>query len=227
MAMKRFLIAVMLLTAGCVWAQNPVRDSVPNDDADDMEENVIGGRVMRTNRSQEANVLGAPVYYNRDGSVRTNGVRRSNHPQRDGYQRPRHHYRNTLDNSYCSYFFEVEGMSGSDMAVGVNFTYLPNRWGAYASVLNGYYHDYLSVGPVMRLSDYDYGIDLQLYAGAIFGRHIGGEMGFRMALPQRNGEFCWNSASVGIGIQNGGAFVTAGLSLELSAIVALGSFLFF
>ena len=204
MAMKRFLIAVMLLTAGCVWAQNPVRDSVPNDDADDTEENVIGGRVMRTN-----------------------GVRRSNHPQRDGYQRPRHHYRNTLDNSYCSYFFEVEGMSGSDMAVGVNFTYLPNRWGAYASVLNGYYHDYLSVGPVVRLSDYDYGIDLQLYAGAIFGRHIGGEMGFRMALPQRNGEFCWNSASVGIGIQNGGAFVTAGLSLELSAIVALGSFLFF
>ena len=216
-----------MLVAGCAWAQAPVNDSVPAIGSDG-EENVIGGRVLRSNQSHEVNIIGAPVYYNRDGSVRAKGVRRGNFKPDQGYQRPRHHYKNTLRNSFSSFFAEVEGMAGDgDMALGFNFTYLPNRWGAYASAMYGIHDNYVSVGPAVRLSDYDSEFDWHLYTGVMFGHLVGGEIVIRVAAPKRYSDFCWTSASIGIAIENGRSFATLGLSLELAAIVALGSFLFY
>ena len=208
---------LMLLSCTCVWAQDVVRDSTA---AADTNENVIGGRPQRTNVQRKANVLGAPVYYNLDGSVRTAG---SYGNPRGQYIRPRHHWRNTLDSQFNTYFCEVEGMLGTgDVALGMNFTYLPNRWGIYGSLLAGIRHDYASLGPVVRLSDYDDPCDWHLYGGVVVGDGVGGEFGMRIASPRRDGAFGWCSGSMGMVFLDGRSYVTFGLSLELTAIVALG-----
>lgn len=214
--MKRYLILLLLLACTGAWAQDVVRDST---DAVDTNENVIGGRPQRTNVQHEANVLGTPVYYNLDGSVRTAGHRGN---PRGEYMRPRHHWRNTLDSRFNTYFCGVEGMFGSeDIAVGLNFTYLPNRWGIYGSLLTGVHHDYASLGAALRLSDYDDACDWQLYGGIVAGDGMGGELGMRIAAPRHNGTFGWCSGSMGMVFLDGSSYVTLGLSLDLSAIVAL------
>lgn len=216
----------MLLMCGSVWAQDVVRDSVPSATADsaDAEENVIGTKpsLRPAMGRKEANVLGAPVYYDMNGNVLGSGV------SSQIYHRPKHHYLNNLDNNYCSIFVEGEALHGvNDFAIGLNFTYLPNRWGAYGSVLFGLNHDYLSVGPALRLSGYDSSIDWQLYGGVMFGgRSIGGEVGLRIATPKHSKEFCFTSASMGCAVVGSHAFVTFGASIDMIAIFGLATFLF-
>lgn len=236
--MKRFIIAVLLLACTEVWAQDVVRDSTAVADSADTEENVIGARPDSTYSRQkgrskkEQNVIGTPVYYGLDGQERRTGLRPSEMRQRPGapmdYRRPEHHHLNSLRERYSGFFFEIESLIGPrDLALGANFTYLPSRWGAYGSVLAGFNHSYLTVGPALRLSGYDSNIDWQLYGGLVFGgRHMGGEAGLRMAMPDHGSDFCWNSASMGIAILNGDSYLTLGLSLELSAIIALTTLLF-
>lgn len=221
--MKRLIVIMLMLASVTVWAQDVVRDSVPaNADADTAEENVIGGRVVKYHQSKEQNVLGAPIYYDRYGNER--GAKR---PADNQYRRPERHYLNSLRNSYNSFFFEMEGLFGySDLAWGANFTYLPNRWGVYGSALFGIHHDYLSVGPALRLSSSEGGVDWHLYSGLMVGRHVGGEIGFRCAAPRSGGGFCWTSASLGMAVVNGRSFVTCGMSLELSALLTLPVVLF-
>lgn len=234
--MKRkylIVIAVALLCALRPSAQvalpdsTSVADSVTvtdSTDIDDDEENVIGGRTVKTKKS-EANVLGMPVYYDTLGNVIS-----GDNPSPSGgiYHRPRHHYLNNLGDNYCSFFAEVETMIGpSDLALGANFTYLPERWGAYTSVLAGTRSHYVSVGPALRLSDYDSRFDWHLYGGLVWGdRHIGCEGGLRFATPQRKSDFCWTSASMGLGVINGDTYLTVGLSIEILAIEVLGLLLF-
>lgn len=222
--MKKLLTLVLLLACGTVWAQDVVRDSVPAAVADsaDNEENVIGAKPTHTISRREANVLGAPVYYNPNGSVRGGGDTSA------FYHRPKHHYRNNLEERYSSIFAEGEVLRGTnDYAFGLNFTYLPKRWGAYGSVLFGVKHDYLSVGPALRLSDYDSYLDWQLYGGIMLGgRSAGAEVGLRMATPQHDSEFCITSASMGIAIVGSHAFVTFGASVGLLAAVGVSSLLF-
>ena len=220
--MKRYAILLTLLLCGSVWAQDVVRDSTAAanpSDTSTTEENVIGGRPQRSNVQTKANVLGAPVYYNLDGSVRTPGHRGN---PRGEYMRPRHHWRNTLDSRFNTYFCEVEGMFGTgDIAVGMNFTYLPNRWGLYGSLMTGMVHDYATFGPALRLSDFDDFCDWHLYGGIAVGDGVGGEFGMRFASSRNNGSFSWCSGSMGMMFLDGESYVTFGLSLELTAIVAL------
>ncbi len=224
--MKKLLTLLMLLACGTVWAQDVVRDSVPAAVADtaDSEENVIGAKpaAKPAGTRREANVLGAPVYYDQNGNVRG-----SANPSAV-YHRPKHHYFNNLDDRFCSFFAEGEVLNGnSDYALGVNFTYLPKRWGAYGSVLFGVKHDYLSVGPVLRLSGYDSVLDWQLYGGVMFGgRSAGGEVGIRMAAPQHESEFGFLSASMGVAVVGSHAFVTFGASFDVIAIFGLTTLLF-
>ena len=226
--MKRYalLLALVLLMGGTAWAQDTVRTSTPDtNSAPDTEENVIGGRPQRSNTQRESNVLGAPVYYNIDGSLRTADNTHGN--PRAEYVRPRHHWRNTLDSQFNTYFCEVEGMLGmGDVALGFNFTCLPERWGVYGSLLAGMNHNYATLGPVLRLSDYDDACDWHLYGGIMVGDGIGGEVGLRIAADKRTGSFGWFSGSMGMAIIDGESYVTMGLSLELTAIVGL-SLLFF
>ncbi len=218
--MKKYLLLLMLLACTSVWAQDVVRDSAAVADTSDTEENVIGGRPQRSNVQSKANVLGAPVYYNLDGSVRTPGGHRGN--PRGEYVRPRHHWRNTLDSRFNSYFCEVEGMLGTgDVAIGMNFTYLPNRWGVYGSLMTGMLHDYASLGPALRLSDFDDPCDWHLYGGIMMGDGVGGEVGMRIASPRHDGAFGWCSGSMGMAFLDGESYITFGLSLELTALVAL------
>lgn len=219
--MKRLLFIILLAFCGTVWSQDVVRDSVPPASADttDDGENVIGGRVQRTNIQKEPNVIGAPVYYNYDGSVRTRANRGN---PRGYYQMPRHHYQNTLDNHFCSYFFEGEGMLGTDdAALGFNMSYVPNRWGAYCSLLRGINYNYVSAGPVLRLSDVENSIDWQLYGGLMYSGGFGGEVGLRVATAKGSGEFCWTSASTGVCFFDGATLFTLGLSIDLMAVSGL------
>lgn len=217
--MKRYALILLLLSWGSIWAQDTLRVSTGADTAD-TEENVIGGRPQRSNVQREANVLGTPVYYNLDGSVRTADGRRGN--PRGEYVRPRHHWRNTLDSRFCSYFCEAEGLFGTgDIALGMNFTYLPNRWGIYGSLLGGINHSYATLGPVVRLSDYDDFCDWHLYGGIAVGDGIGGEVGMRIAAPRDKGSFGWCTGSMGMMFLDGESYVTLGVSLDIAAITAL------
>ncbi len=218
--MKRHVIFLLLLMSGFVWAQDVVRDTTTTADTVESDENVIGGRPQRSNAGRKADVLGAPVYYNLDGSVRTADGYRGN-PRAD-YVRPRHHWRNTLDSRYCPYFCEVETMIGvADVALGLNFTWLPSRWGVYGSMLGGINKNYASLGPALRLVDYDAVCDWHLYGGVVVGDGVGGEVGMRFASPRHDGAFGWCSGSMGMTFLDGESYITFGLSLDLTAIVVL------
>lgn len=221
--MKRYVLLLMLLACCAAWAQNPDKKGSAADTAD-TEENVIGGRPQYSNRSKEANVLGTPVYYNRDGSVRTPG----NHGNPRGeYQLPEHHWRNTLGSHFNTYFCEAEAMIGDkDVAVGMNFTYLPERWGMYGSMLVGERHSYLSLGPTLRFSDKYDELDWQLYGGVMIGDGVGGEFGMRIAGSRNESGFGWCSGSMGVAVMDGRGYMTLGLSLEITAIAALSVLLF-
>ena len=220
--MKKIITALVALAAWCgvATAQDVVRDSAAAPVADTVEAdepNVIGGRVdssylHRSPRSKkEQNIFGTPVYYSTDLS-----------------KRPAHHYRNSLDDHYCGFFVEAETMLGPhDVAVGGNFTYLPERWGAYASLLGGTRGSYLSAGPALRLSGYDSDLDWHLYGGVVFGgRHAGAEGGIRIASTRHGSEFCWMSGSMGIGVIAGDTYVTLGFSLDIVAVTTLALLLF-
>ena len=223
--MKRLIVILLMLAYGSVWAQNTVTDSTTVRDTADSEANVIGGRKQPAKVQREANVLGAPVYYNLDGSVRTRDGGFGN--PRGEYTRPRHHWRNTLDSRFCSNFCEVEGMFGTgDIALGMNFTYLPNRWGIYGSLLTGFAHDYASLGAALRLVDYDSPCDWHLYGGLTMGDGVGGEFGMRIAAAKQDGNFGWCTGSMGMVFMDGEAYITLGVSLDVAALTALSLLLF-
>lgn len=221
--MKKYLFLLVLLAGGMAWAQVPA-DTTVTGTADTTEENVIGGRVQRTNIQSEPNVLGAPVYYNLDGSVRVGGYRGN---PRGEYMMPDHHYRNTLSRHFNSWFCEAEAMVGDkDAAVGMNFTYLPERWGIYGSMLAGRRYNYASLGAALRLSDtYDI-IDWHLYGGLIYGDGVGGECGMRIGATRGKTGFGWCTGSMGVAVMDGRGYLTLGLSLDVTAMAALTVLLF-
>lgn len=204
--MKRLsLIALFLLALFPAGAQ--VQDSVRADNRE-----IDGGG--RSQDIRKGNVLGAPVYYDTLGNIRgtaTDSVVRM----------PRHHYLNRLSNDFNSTFFELLGMVGTrDIAIGFTVVYLPESWGGYGSLMAGVRRNYFSFGPVMRLSECGDLIDWHLYGGLVISRHLGCEIGFRMATPRREGSFSWESVSMGAVFVNGHGFVTCGLSIEFAAMAS-------
>lgn len=237
--MKRLILIVLLAVCGTLCAQDVVRDSVAattdtlgikdnaaideDDDDNDDEENVIGAKEQPKKRGKkEANVLGAPVYYDAYGNVVGSGE------TSDIYHRPKHHYLNDVGRRFCSVFLEGELLAGRhDVAFGGNITYLPKRWGFYVSALGGLHHSYLTLGAALRLSSPSASLDWQLYGGVGGGgRHLGGEVGIRMALPKRSGKFCWTSVSMGYANFGGYGFITAGLSLDMIGLMGATLLLF-
>ncbi len=240
--MKKILTLLLAMAWLPLWGQVVVPDStgraIPADsiavdeDDDDDEPNVIGARPQPRQTKGEANVLGSPIYYDLDGNAIGGNDRRAtasprHHRQRPSgtYRMPEHHYLNNVGRNFNSYFFEVETLIGiNDLALGANFTYLPERWGLYGSALGGNRRNYFSLGPALRLSGRDSRLDFQLYGGAVFGHRAGGEVGLRLAGPSRNSEFCWASASMGLMFLGNDTYLTIGLSLEVAAISALTLF---
>lgn len=220
--MKKIITALVALAAWCgvATAQDVVRDTAAAPVADSVEAdepNVIGGRVdssylqRRPRTQKEQNIFGTPVYYSPSLA-----------------KRPAHHYRNSLSDRYCGFFVEAESMFGPHyVALGANFTYLPERWGAYASLLGGYRGSYLSAGPAVRLSGYDDDLDWHLYGGVVFAdNHVGCEGGVRIASIQRGSDFCWMSASMGLGVIAGDTYLTLGVSLDIVAVTTLAFLMF-
>lgn len=223
---RQIFKALLFISIAFTFHLFPFTSAIAQTPADtaDTEENVIGGRVERTNTQKESNVLGTPVYYNLDGSVRQ-GNHRGN--PRGEYQMPEHHYKNTLSRQFNSYFCELEGMVGEkDMAVGLNFTYLPERWGMYGSMLVGFRYNFASLGAAVRLSETYDDLDWQLYGGIICGDGLGCEGGMRLAGTRSGSGFGWCSGSMGVAVMDGRGYLTLGLSLEISAITALALLLF-
>lgn len=239
--MKRLtiLMALLLTVSLSAMAQDVVRDSVTVgtdslavDDLDTIDdgENVVGAKqAPQRHKAKEANVLGAPVYYDLNGNVL--GERRvaSGKTPADGvYHRPKHHYLNSLDNRYSSIFVEGELLMGSsNVGVGANLTVLPNRWGGYGSAVFGVDGSHFSLGPALRLSGPESSMDWHLYCGVVLGeRHLGAEGGLRMALPKVRGEFCWTSVSMGVLALNGDVCMTFGVSLDMLAVLSIMAWLY-
>ena len=136
---------------GAVMAQTPTNDSTSR---------VLGDN-PRQHRSGERNILGAPVYYdtlgNRLGET---------HATDSLYRRPKHHYMNRLESEFHSFFLEYSTLFTSyDVAIGAKLSYVPQRWGFYGSLMAGINHAYVTLGPVLRLSDCGDIVDWHLYGG--------------------------------------------------------------
>ena len=201
--MKKLIVIALLLMGGTVWAQDVVRDTVAK---------AVPVTAVDTIDIDDNDTIDYDVYGNVQGSGSNSAV----------YHRPEHHYLNNLDSRYCNIFVEGAMLSGRhDVAFGGSFTWLRKRWGFYGSVLGGIHHTYLNLGAALRLSGYRSAFDWQLYGGVGGGgRHLGGTVGVRMALPKRSGEFCWTSVSLGYANYGGYSFMTAGLSLDLMVFPA-------
>lgn len=169
------------------------------------------GDTPRRHVKAERNVLGSPVYYDTLGNVIGSGQASAE------YHRPRHHFRNRLEDEFSSVFFECNAMiTEFDMAVGGTLTVLPRRWGAYATGRVGFAHGYLAAGPALRLSDCGDNVDWHLFGGLAYSHTLGGELGLRLAFPDGGGTFCWSSVMMSVGYVNQNLYVSAGLSLGLS-----------
>ena len=175
------------------------------------------GSEPRVKRSYERNVLGAPVYYDTLGNVIGQTV-----PADSFYHRPKHHFRNRLEDHFSAFFLEGQLMTGSrDMALGGQLAYVPQRWGAYLGGNVGLQGPYIKAGPVWRMSDCSNEIDWHLYAGVNICRRPGAEIGLRMAAPRMWSNFCWTSYSMTFGYANNMGYITLGFSLTLSTVLAL------
>ena len=202
-----FFLAVFMLCC-TAWAQvEPAPDSP----------RPLPGDHPRTAQKRARNVLGAPVYYDTLGNVLGQAA-----PADSFYHRPKHHFRNRLEDEFCSFFLEGQLQMGEDdMAVGAQLAYVPQRWGGYLGGNLGVFGNYVKVGPVWRVSDCGSDIDWQLFAGVNLCRHPGGELGLRMAAPRLWGSFCMTSYSMTFGYANNMCYLSLGFSLTLSTLLAL------
>ena len=229
--MKRFLLLALTLVWGTLWAQDVVRDSVkttstviPADsiavDEEDDGENVIGAKVAPRTGSGEANILGAPIYYDSTGHAYGTGepATRTVHLPYPGTTL----HPVEIDN-FNHFFFEIEGIGRyRNGALGFNFTYLPRHVGVYGSALFGNHNRYFSLGAALRLSSATCRVDWQLYGGATMSRSLGAEAGIRIAetADPSGGRFAWKSVSMGWALYNGRSYLTVGLGLEIATLIS-------
>lgn len=128
------------------------------------------------------------------------------------------------------------GQFNLDLGVGLQFTSLPDKWGWYASAtyinsdLQG-----IHGGIAYRLLGFAHKIDLQFYSGLSCGFmnffngdpiHIrpGLDAGIRLSLGAKvkRSRFAWTSVSMGMTNYWDRPFFTFGLSLDITALMALG-----
>lgn len=238
--MKRFLLlAALTLAWGSLWAQDVVRhvnqttpDSIPATaipadsiaiDDDDDGPNVIGAKSSPRHVKGEANILGAPIYYDADGNAIGTGepaTRSVLLPHGDAVLMP---VTPPERNHFNHFFFEGEILSSHhNAAAGFNITYLPKRVGVYGSLLfSAPRRPYFSLGAALRLSGNTSPLDIHIYGGITWNRSLGAEAGLRFAEPARNNLFAWRSGSIGWANFNGYNYLTIGLSLELAALAGI------
>lgn len=230
---KKLLLLALTLAWGTLWAQDVVRDSTKATiisadsiavDDDDDEPNVIGAKPMPHKIKGEANILGAPIYYDNEGYAIGTEDTASRAVQLPHGDEVMYSVEPEEKNVFNHFFLEGECISTfRSIAVGLNFTYLPRRVGVYGSVLFGQNRKpYFSLGGALRLATPTLWLDIHLYGGATWHTSIGAEAGIRFAETARdNGRFAWRSASIGWANYSGHNYLTIGLSVELSALIGL------
>ena len=123
-----------------------------------------------------------------------------------------------------------------DVGIGIQYTYLYDRWGWYGglSYIDGKYKNYVGVtgGAAYRVSNASSKIDFQVYSGLSCGfgltsnNHLiiypGLDAGFRIAPGAKAGrsKFAWTSFSIGRTHFYDKPVYTVGFSISLSAIPA-------
>ncbi len=156
---------------------------------------------------------------------------------------------------YSKHFLETKIVSGPvtenddsptqfniDIGIGLQYTYLSDRWGWYGglSYIDGKYNNYVGVtgGAVYRVTDASSKIDFQVYSGLSCGlglnsdNHLiiypGLDAGLRIAPGAKAGRsrFAWTSFSIGRTHFYSKPVYTVGFSISLTAIPAVGYLLF-
>ena len=207
--MKRLLFFGMLLLCSAAWAQT----------ADSVARGRVLGDEPQERRSRERNVLGAPVYYDTLGNVIG-----QKEPADSVYHRPKHHFRNRLEDEFCAFFLEGQAMLHSNrINFGGQLAWIPQRWGVYGSSVIGPGCCHLSLGPVWRVSDCGNRVDCQIYGGLASEllSSLGAEVGIRLAAPKQWSDFCWTSVSVTVGHVHETNYVILGFSLALTSLAAI------
>ena len=194
------MFIVVLMLCGLMYAQN---DSV----AVTAQQSIVGSQQV-ADSSQQVSVSGIPMA----DSVPMEPVRKLSRRQQMKY----------FGHDFSKWFLEVKYLYGTrDMAIGLNFSYVPNIVGVYGTFMNGVNAYWGSAGVVYRFSRIDSRLDCQAYAGFVGGFGYGAEVGLRLARVNRHRKaFSWVSVSVGATITNYGSFVNCGLSLPFGVPAA-------
>ena len=135
---------------------------------------------------------------------------------------------------FCEHFAEIRvGYGGDNYGLGLNYTYLPEVWGAHLSGYLDRQSRWLLVGAEYRLSKPWTRIDCHLY-GSVGGCQTttqpsvlrpAAELGIRLADSERSGRFCYTSCTIGVMTDFNRAFFTMGLGLSLSLLFSTLSLL--
>ena len=130
---------------------------------------------------------------------------------------------------FCEHFAEIRvGYCDGGLGLGLNYTYLPEVWGAH---LSGYLDGrsrWLMAGAEYRMSKPWNRVDWHLYGGAGFCQGISrpsslrpaAELGIRLADSETNGKFCYTSGTIGVMTDFDRVFVTVGLGLSVSLLLS-------
>lgn len=131
---------------------------------------------------------------------------------------------------FCSSFFEIKTIATyGDIGIGFTFANVPEVWGWYVSPVYSIASGWLTGGAVLRVAQPNSNTDFHLYAGtglAYCDDHFHTlptwEVGLRFAAPDgyRSGALSLMSGSIGLLSNFETTYVTLGLSLELSSVLA-------
>ena len=200
-------LTVWMLGIGCAWCQNPnnPRNNIPE-----------GYHPVEA--TGEDVVIGGTDDLRFDQSIPMEGNRTVNYLLG----------RSVYTEYYSRYFLEWESLwGGNGMALGMNFAYLPKRWGFYCSLLpldistSQYLTSWFTFGAALRPVTRPSSIDWHIYTGPAFGRGNGWEIGTRFAAANQQSQFSWFSGSIGTMYVGGRSYLTIGLSLLLSPSIGI------
>ncbi|MBQ9638273.1 MAG: hypothetical protein IJV22_01780 [Bacteroidales bacterium] len=126
------------------------------------------------------------------------------------------------DCDYSIYFLECKMLVGmDDIAAGLQFAWVPKRWGGYLSYMWGNFYNWKSVGVAVRPSMELSAVDWHLYGGLAIGGTLGYELGMRFSAANTGTHFSWLCGSISTIRSRGTCFFTIGLSLDLACFFLL------
>ncbi|MBQ9864911.1 MAG: hypothetical protein IJM33_06175 [Bacteroidales bacterium] len=143
------------------------------------------------------------------------------------YSAPRKNPIYYFGSPFCEHFAELKaGYGNGSLGLGLNYTYLPEVWGAH---LSGYWDGrsrWLVAGAEYRLSKPWNSLDWHLYGSAGICQPVtqpsslrpAAEVGIRLADSDRSGKFCYTSGTIGVMTDFDRVFVTVGIGLSVSLL---------